>query len=168
MGRVYIIGKELSRFLHADAERKLNIISMGVTLFQRNNSKGGSGVECIFRVSQDGISSVLPFMNNSQRVIRTKSEIDFKRLIMFKYHELTDLEDPTLRSSVDKISIGCFIIVFVDKDDSIEPVVMHKFAKNTSSMIAKENLYSLHMRYLSEEERAKCATVFDQQQKQKP
>jgi hypothetical protein len=90
MGRVYLIGKELSRFLHADSERKLNIISMGVTLFQRNNSKGGSGVECIFRVSQDGIGSVVSLMNE-QRVIRTKSEIDFKRLIMHKYHDLPDL-----------------------------------------------------------------------------
>lgn len=80
---------------------------------------------------------------------------------MFKYHDLTDLEDEALRNSVDKISIGCFIIVFEDKDHSIEPVVMHKFAKNTSSMIAKENLYSLHMRYLTEDERAKCATTLD-------
>lgn len=64
MGRVYIIGKELSRFLHADSQRQLNIISMGVTLFQRNNSKGGSGVECIFRVSQDGINSVLNKMGS--------------------------------------------------------------------------------------------------------
>ena len=65
------------------------------------------------------------------------------------------------------MSIGCFIIVFVDKDDSIEPVVMHKFAKNTSSMIAKENLYSLHMRYLTAEERATCATTVDHQFKAK-
>ena len=33
MGRVYLIGKELSRFLHADSKRQLNIISIGVTLF---------------------------------------------------------------------------------------------------------------------------------------
>jgi hypothetical protein len=65
------------------------------------------------------------------------------------------------------MSIGCFVIVFVDKDNSIEPVVMHKFAKNTSSMIAKENLYSLHMRYLTAEERATCATTVDHQFKPK-
>jgi len=66
---------------------------------------------------------------NDQRVIRTKSETDFKRLIMHKYHEMTDLEDLALRSSVDKMSIGCFIIAYIDNDSSnaIEPVVMHKF-----------------------------------------
>jgi hypothetical protein len=80
---------------------------------------------------------------------------------MHKYHDLTDLVDLQLRQSVDSISIGCFVIVFIDKDTSIEPVVMHKFARNTSSMIAKENLYSLHMRYLTAEERTTCATTVD-------
>ena len=44
---------------------------------------------------------------------------------------------------------------------------MHKFARNTSSMIAKENLYSLHMRYLTAEERTTCATTVDHQFKPK-
>lgn len=65
------------------------------------------------------------------------------------------------------MSIGCFVIVFYDLDDAMEPIVMHKFANNMSSMIAKENLYSLHMRYLNEEERSKCATTQDHQQKVK-
>jgi hypothetical protein len=47
------------------------------------------------------------------------------------------------------------------QDDSMEPIVMHKFAKNTSSMIAKENLYSIHMRYLDADEREKCATTVE-------
>jgi len=38
---------------------------------------------------------------NEQRVIRTTSEPDFKRLIMHKYHDLTDLVDIQLRQSVD-------------------------------------------------------------------
>jgi hypothetical protein len=160
MGRVYLINKELSRFLHADSGKLINIISMGVTLFQRNNSKGGSGVECIFRVSQDGINLIVPLMTE-QRIIKTRSFVDFKRLIMHKYHDITDLVDEQLRQSVDKMSIGCFAIVFLDKDDSMEPIVMHKFAKNTSSMIAKENLYSIHMRYLDADEREKCATTVE-------
>ena len=52
MSRVYYINAELSRFLHADAKHELNIISMGVTAFQRNAAKGASGgMECIFRIS---------------------------------------------------------------------------------------------------------------------
>jgi len=31
---------------------------------------------------------------------------------------------------------------------------MHKFVKNISTMISKENLINLHMRYLSADERA--------------
>ena len=56
-------------------------------------------------------------MSNSKRVIRTTSEADFKRLIMFKYHDLTDLVDENLRMGVDNMSIGCFIIVYIDKDE---------------------------------------------------
>jgi hypothetical protein len=41
----------------------------------------------------------------------------------------------------------------------MEPIVMHRFTNNLSSMIAKENLFSLHMRYLTPAERAQCATI---------
>lgn len=51
MARVYVMNKELSRFLHADHEHKLNIISLGTTILQKNKAKGSGGVECIFRVS---------------------------------------------------------------------------------------------------------------------
>ena len=96
------------------------------------------------------------------RIIRTKNVDDFKRFIMRKYHDIeTEIKDPHLKQALSKLSIGCFVIVYEDADKSIEPLVMHKFVNNLSSMIAKENLFSLHMRYLSQEERAQCATVID-------
>jgi len=73
---------------------------------------------------------------------------------MRKYHDVTDLLDNKLREELSKLSVGCFVIVFEDQDGSIEPLVMHRFVNNLSSMIAKENLFSLHQRYLNPEERA--------------
>lgn len=95
MSRVYVMNKELSRFLHADVKHQLNIISLGTTMLQKNKTKGGGGVECIFRVSQDGVGFLVDKME--RRLIRTKSVADFKRFIMRKYHEVSDFEDAEMK-----------------------------------------------------------------------
>ena len=46
-----------------------------------------------------------------------------------------------------------------DKVGNVEPITMYKFQKNISTMISKENLFSLHMRFLDSEERAMCKTI---------
>ena len=53
------------------------------------------------------------------------------------------------------LSPGCFMIVYETQDeiDNVEPITMYKFQKNISTMISKENLFSLHMRFLNKEER---------------
>ena len=61
------------------------------------------------------------------------------------------------------MTIGCFIVVYKDANGWHEPIVMHRFQSSLSSMIAKESLFSLHTRYLSEAERKQCATITDQQ-----
>jgi hypothetical protein len=78
------------------------------------------------------------------RIVWTKNTTDFKRLMMRKYHDVTDLQDAELAKYIEKLSIGCFVIVFEDEDGSIEPLVMHRFVNCLASMIAKENLFSLH------------------------
>jgi hypothetical protein len=82
---------------------------------------------------------------------------------MRKYHDVKDLEDEQMKAKLDRLSIGCFVVVFEAEDGAVEPTVMHRFSGNLSSMIQKENLFSLHMRYLSAEERAQCGTIIEQQ-----
>ena len=110
MSRVYLMNKALSKFLHADSEHKLNIISLGTTILQKNKAKASGGVECIFRISQDGVSFLVGQMQN--RIIRTTNFNDFKRFIMRKYHEVKDLEDENMRLQLDKLSIGCFVVLY--------------------------------------------------------
>ena len=38
---------------------------------------------------------------------------------------------------------------------------MHKFQKAVTMMISKEGIFSLHLRYLSKEEREKFAPIFE-------
>jgi hypothetical protein len=158
MSRVYYINESLSHFLQADVKHELNIINLGVTALQRNTAKGMSaGVECIFRINQDGAGWCLPHME--KRVIRSKNFSEFKRILISKYHDIDNCEDAELRQHMNDMTVGCFLIVFELENGNIEPVVMHRFVKNMSCMIAKENLFSLQMRYLSPAEQELCGTI---------
>jgi hypothetical protein len=128
-----MMNKELSRFLHSDSQHKINIISLGTTILQKNKAKGSGGVECIFRVCQDGVKHLAEKMQN--RIVRTKSLKDFKRFLMRKYHDVKDLEDEQMKATLDRLSIGCFVVVYEAEDGSVEPTVMHRFTGNLSSMI---------------------------------
>jgi hypothetical protein len=39
--------------------------------------------------------------------------------------------------------------------------VMHKFPKNVNMMISRENIFGLHLRYLTKQEREGVATLFE-------
>jgi len=96
MKKVHFISRSLSRYLHADSEQhQLKIISMGCNVFVRNQGKNSANVECIFRVCQDGIRFVLPWIKN--RIVFTSCADTFTRMIMNRYHEpTTDIPDKEL------------------------------------------------------------------------
>jgi len=54
------------------------------------------------------------------------------------------------------LSPGCFVLVIEFPDGNMEAVTMHRFLHALSTMISKEAAFSLHMRYLSKEERAQA------------
>ena len=80
---------------------------------------------------------------------------------MQRYHNLgedgekTDFKDLELAKQMIDLSPGCFTIIYETQDEigNVEPLTMYKFTKNISTMISKENLFSLHMRFLNKEER---------------
>ena len=85
MKKIHFITKSLSRYLHADsAQHELKIISMGCQVFQRNQGKSAN-VECIYRVCQDGISFLLPWLQN--RILYTSCLETFRRFICHRYHD---------------------------------------------------------------------------------
>ena len=137
--------KSLSRYLHADSEtHQLKIISMGCTVFVRNQGKS-MNVECIYRVCQDGIRFLLPWLRN--RILYTACPATFKRFITHRYHDQTkDIPDKELGEQIAKLAVGCFIVIFKTGDSvgNVEPLTCHNFGgEKVSSMISKENLFSL-------------------------
>jgi hypothetical protein len=125
---------------------------MGVSLFHRNASKFSSNSECIFRISQDGLLNLIPYM--SKRLIWARNLEQFKYFLMNKNIEIDQITDEGgLRTDIDNLSTGCFVLaVKLGLDDRlVEGIVMHKFPKNVNMMVSRENIFSLHLRYLTKE-----------------
>lgn len=110
-------------------------------------------MECIFRIAQDGIINVVPYM--TKRIIKTENIHVFKQFIMHRYHGLhaNSIPDDHAREEINQLSPGCFVLAYKLPDGNVEALAMHKFNDALSTMIPKENLYSLHVRFLNKEER---------------
>ena len=65
----------------------MSLVNLGVTVFQRNNSKF-SGTDCIYRIVQDGVLNILPYL--TKRVIKTTSLDIFKAFIMSRYNQFDE------------------------------------------------------------------------------
>lgn len=158
MKKIYFISKEISQFLYADCNsHNLNIVNMGVTLFHRNSSKYSSNSECIFRISQDGLLNLIPYM--SKRLIWAPTLADFKYFLMNRNVETNDIQNQELKANISNLTTGCFVLaVRVPKHvgvaatsdhDLVEGLVMHKFPTSVNMMVSRENIFGLHLRYLA-------------------
>lgn len=152
MRKVSFISGPLHRLLLADSRHELNIISTGCEVFARNQAKNSQNVECIYRVVQDGLRFIVPMM--TKRIVRTSDFASFKRFISERYHEIEQVNDKELAAQIDALTVGCFVVVYTMPDGHVESITMHRFVRNISTMISKENLINLHMRYLNVDERA--------------
>lgn len=70
-------------------------------------------------------------------------------------------EEGGLRKEVDDMTTGCFILALTIKERLFEGIVMHKFPKSVNMMVSRENIFSLHLRYLSKAERESVAEAFE-------
>ncbi len=58
-------------------KNKLTVVNLGLKLFMKN--KGGQNGEVDFRLLQEGVEVLLPFMKNSKRIIKGSIDL-FKAL----------------------------------------------------------------------------------------
>lgn len=136
------------------------LVNLGVTCFQRNNSKF-SGTECIYRIVQDGILNVLPYM--TKRVIRSSNIDIFKQYIIGRYNSFEEAcYDDQYKKEIEEMIPGCFVFVLELPTGDVEALSMHKFKNALSTMISKDHALSLHMRYLSKEEKVAAEKFFTQ------
>ena len=77
----------------------------------------------------------------------------FKQFIMNRYSGLDALSDDQVKEQIGELSPGCFVLALELASGNVEALALHKCNKAISTMITKENLFSLHVRFLTTEER---------------
>ena len=93
MKKISFISKSLSEYLCTNVDQSLNIVDIGVPVFLRTTAKH-SAPECLYRLAQDGLANVAPFM--TKRIVKTSSLTTLKYLIMHRYSAIDALDDDKL------------------------------------------------------------------------
>jgi len=115
MKKIYFVSETVSNFVNFDDQQRLKIINTGIKLFVRHDNTAN---QCSFRISQDGIQSILPFLDNTRLVHIT--EDDFVKLLSDKTKQLlTNVLCEKTRDSINGMDGGC--CVFLLKDSSKIP-----------------------------------------------
>jgi hypothetical protein len=68
---------------------------------------------------------------------------------MHRYNTIEGLEDEGMRKYIDDLSPGCFVVAIQLPCGNTEFITMHKCNNALSMMVPRENLFSLHLRYLN-------------------
>jgi len=92
----------------------------------------------------------------SKRLVYVENEIQFKQFLMNKNVNVEEIINEKVRNDIDSLETGCFVLA-LRLGENVEALAMHKFPKAVSMMINREGIISLHLRFLSQEERNKCA-----------
>jgi len=91
----------------------------------------------------------------TKRLLET-SNVEVLRNLISRHHSTIDSlpdSEVELKKNLHALSPGCLVIKVKLASGMTEAIAMHKFQDSLSTMVAKENLSSLHLRYLTKEER---------------
>ena len=94
-------------------KNKLTIVNMGLKIFCKN--KGNQGGEVDFRILQEGVDVLLPFMKHSSRVIEVPKELFLK----FTDSPLLTFDEIRETYKVDrfeKVKLGSAIMTFLQPE----------------------------------------------------
>ena len=140
MNKLMVINRGLSDMLYGDQEKQLSLVAAGAETFIRNTSKTYGGTECIFRISQNGVYHVYPFM--TKRIIRIDLDI-FLLLLNKKKIEFSDIPESDFKDKVKALTWGCFVVVTQVNEIQEEVIVLHRHFHHVNTMISDLNLHKI-------------------------
>uniref|UniRef100_A0A7S3J873 SAM-dependent MTase RsmB/NOP-type domain-containing protein n=1 Tax=Euplotes harpa TaxID=151035 RepID=A0A7S3J873_9SPIT len=140
MNKLVVVNRGLSDVLYADQNKQLSLIAAGAEAFIRNTSKTYSGTECIFRISQNGVNHIYPFM--TKRLVYTDLET-FLLVVNKKRIELKDLPEGDFKDKVTSLSCGCFVCVTKVNEEQEEAIVLHRHFHHINTMISELNMHKI-------------------------
>ena len=142
-----MISEGVRKFLDADTLNKIKLVNMGCKVFEKGK-ESFSGHECLYRLSQEGIHFILPYMKNRKIKVSLKF---FKSVISIHSLVHDEIKDEQVKEHIKKMSQGSFCIYIdeiIDGKRVLDAVVGQNFMSSFHLMVGKEEIASLHLRYL--------------------
>lgn len=120
----------------------LNKINLGSKIFVKNKD-GFTDNVCPFRVCQDSINIVFPFM--SKRKVLVELE-DFKFILQKKNLKHEELANQNLITELKELGQGSMVLIY-EKNGISDLLVCQNFSKTLSIMCSKELYGSFQLKY---------------------
>lgn len=144
---VLLVSRGVRRFLEADREKKIKLINMGCKVLEKGK-ESFAGYECLYRLSQEGIHFLLPFM--TQRKVRVSLEF-FRSVLSIHSVVHEDIKELETKEKIHGMSQGSFCIYIdeiIEGRRVVDAMVGQNFKSSFHLMVGKEELASLNLRYL--------------------
>ena len=156
--KINFISKGVCDLLKGDKRNQLDLQNAGVKLFKKNKQKGDSDDFCHYRICQDGLMYLIPYMH--KRLFYVDKEV-FVEILTKKELNYNDIKDENLKNSLKEAKAGCVIFVHVkkkpesiDKADNkylvenfIDAICCFNANIKVTTMINKEHEHVFNLKY---------------------
>ena len=160
--KINFVSLGVKNLLQLDKQQKLFIQNAGVKLFKANKQKDENAVNfCLYRVCQDGLMYLLPFMH--KRIFFVDEKF-FVGVLKKKEIKHDDIEDEEVKNNLKEIGSGCIVLVNVKnkpnendkesknyeqylKNNFIDAFCCHNATTRLTTMINKEHQHIFELKY---------------------
>lgn len=112
--RINFVSKGVFQLLKSDSRNQIKIMAVGVKLFSINKKTVDSiGQEqCLYRVCQDGLSYVIPFMRKRVYFCGRRLFTDLIKAVDIKHTDFGE-DNEDLKNLLQNISTGCVVLILL-------------------------------------------------------
>lgn len=156
--KINFISKGVYDLLKGDKRNQLDLQNAGVKLFKKNKQKGDSQDFCHFRICQDGLMYLIPYMH--KRLFYVDKET-FVEILTKKELIFDNIKDEDLKTSLKETTPGCVIFVHVKekpknknstdniylKENFIDAICCFNANVKVTTMINKEHEHVFDLKY---------------------
>ena len=162
--KINFVSRGVMNLLRLDKKQKLFVQNAGVKLFKANKQKDENAINfCLYRVCQDGLMYLLPFMHKRIFCINEKFFVDILKKKEIKHDDI-DEEEKELKIKLKEIGPGCVVLVNTKnrqkenekegtnydkyiKENFIDAICCHNANTRITTMINKEHQHIFELKY---------------------
>jgi len=144
--KILLVTPGIKRLLNYDRKGGITKVNMGTKFLARNKDAFMDNL-CPYRICQDALLSVLPYMKN--RKIKVSAE-DFKFFVGKPNCKYSDIPNPVAREAILQAGMGA-LALYCEKEENIQDLdcmACLNFKGSITIMASKELIESFRIRYL--------------------